>query len=60
VWRRKFVTTTIRSDGRQAPDLVDRNFTADRPNLLWLADISVPQQAAPPRNRLAGAGCKPP
>jgi hypothetical protein len=26
VWR-KFVTTTITASGRQAPDLVDRNFT---------------------------------
>ena len=40
VSRRKFVTTTIKGGGRQAPDLVDRNFTADRPNLLWVADIT--------------------
>jgi putative transposase len=26
VSRRKFVTTTVRGDGRQAPDLVERNF----------------------------------
>jgi putative transposase len=38
--RRKFVTTTVKGGGRQAPDLVDRNFTADRPNLLWVADIT--------------------
>ena len=38
--RRKFVTTTIQGDGRPAPDLVDRNFTADQPNLLWVADIT--------------------
>ena len=25
---------------RQAPDLVDRNFTAERPNMLWVADIT--------------------
>ena len=43
---RKFVTTTVRDGGRQAPDLVDRQFTAERPNRLWVADISVPQQAA--------------
>jgi putative transposase len=46
VSRRKFVTTTVRGDGRQAPDLVDRNFTAEAPDRLWVADISVPQQAA--------------
>src|SRR6266403_1264904 len=40
VSRRKFVTTTVKDGGRQAPDLVDRNFTADRPNLLWVADIT--------------------
>lgn len=40
VSRRKFVTTTIRDGGRQAPDLVDRQFTAQRPNRLWVADIT--------------------
>lgn len=40
VSRRKFVTTTVKGSGRQAPDLVDRNFTAERPNLLWVADIT--------------------
>ena len=40
VSRRKFVHTTTKGDGRQAPDLVDRNFTADRPNVLWVADIT--------------------
>ena len=25
---------------RQAPDLVDRNFTAHRPDQLWVADIT--------------------
>jgi putative transposase len=40
VSRRKFVTTTIRGSGRQAPDLVDRNFRADKPDLLWVADIT--------------------
>ena len=24
----------------RAPDLVDRNFTADQPNRLWVADIT--------------------
>jgi putative transposase len=40
VSRRKFVHTTVKGGGRQAPDLVDRNFTAERPNLLWVADIT--------------------
>ena len=40
VSRRKFVTTTIRDGGRQAPDLVDRNFTAAAPDRLWGLPIS--------------------
>lgn len=40
VSRRRFVTTTVKGGGRQAPDLVDRNFTADKPNMLWVADIT--------------------
>ena len=35
--RRRFVTTTVKDGGRQAPDLVARNFTTDRPNRLWVA-----------------------
>jgi putative transposase len=38
--RRKFVRTTVKGSDRQAPDLVDRNFAAERPNLLWVADIT--------------------
>ena len=39
--RRKSTTTTIRNhDARPAPDLVDRNFRADRPDRLWVADIT--------------------
>jgi putative transposase len=38
--RRKFVVTTVRDGVRQAPDLVDRAFTADAPNTLWVADIT--------------------
>jgi len=34
------VVTTVRDGGRQAPDLVDRTFTADAPNVLWVADIT--------------------
>jgi putative transposase len=40
VSRRKFVTTTVRGCDRPAPDLVNRNFTAEQPNLLWVADIT--------------------
>jgi transposase InsO family protein len=46
VSRRRFVVTTVKGDGRQAPDLVERDFTAASVNRLWVADISVPQQAA--------------
>jgi putative transposase len=46
VSRRKFVTTTVRGAGRQAPDLVDRNFTAERLNQLWVADITYVPTAA--------------
>ena len=38
--RRKFVTTMGRGDRRQAPDLVERNFTAEAPDRLWVADIT--------------------
>jgi hypothetical protein len=40
VSRRKFVVTTLKGDGRQAPDLVKRNFTAAAPDRLWVADIT--------------------
>ena len=40
VSRRKFVTTTVRGSGRQAPDLVERDFTAENPDQLWVADIT--------------------
>lgn len=39
--RRKNFTTTIRDkSARPAPDLVERNFTADAPDKLWVADIT--------------------
>jgi putative transposase len=39
--RRGGPTTTRRDrEARPAPDLVDRNFTAERPNQLWVADIT--------------------
>lgn len=41
VARRTRRRTTIRQAGAQpAPDLVQRNFTAARPNQLWVADIT--------------------
>jgi putative transposase len=41
VSRRRWVTTTVRDhDAQPAPDLVERNFSASRPNRLWVADIS--------------------
>ncbi len=39
--RRRTTVTTVRDrDARPAPDLVDRNFTADAPDRLWVADIT--------------------
>jgi putative transposase len=47
VSRRRGVMTTRRDrDARPAPDLVDRNFTADHPNQLWVADITYIPTAA--------------
>ncbi len=40
VSRRKGTVTTVRDNGRPVPDLVDRAFTADRPDQLWVADIT--------------------
>jgi len=40
VSRRKFIVTTVKGDGRQAPDLVQRDFTAEAPDRLWVADIT--------------------
>jgi putative transposase len=34
------VTTRRDKESRPAPDLVDRDFTANRPNQLWVADIT--------------------
>ena len=47
VCRRKSVRTTRRDPtARPAPDLVDRKFTADGPNQLWVADMTyIPTQA---------------
>ena len=41
VSRRQWITTTVREPGaRPAPDLVERNFGAPVPNILWVADIT--------------------
>jgi putative transposase len=41
VTRRRFVTTTVRDErSRPAPDLVEREFVAECPNQLWVADIT--------------------
>ena len=47
VSRRKRPSTTIREKGaRPAPDLVERDFNADEPDQLWVADITyVPTDA---------------
>ena len=45
--KRRFVKTTdSKHDFPIAPNLLERNFTADAPNAIWVGDISVPQQAA--------------
>ncbi len=47
VSRRKRPSTTIREEGaRPAPDLVERDFSAEEPDQLWVADITyVPTNA---------------
>src|SRR5262249_34482412 len=47
VSRRRGIRTTQRDkDARQAPDLVKRQFAADAPNRLWVADITYIRTAA--------------
>jgi putative transposase len=38
--RRSTVTTRRDRSARPAPDLVDRRFVAEKPNVLWVADIT--------------------
>ncbi len=39
--RRRFCRTTVRDErGRPAPDLLNRDFTAEAPNQRWVADIT--------------------
>jgi putative transposase len=40
------VTTRRDQEARPAPDLVDRNFAAEAPNQLWVADITFVPTAA--------------
>ena len=40
VTRRRFKTTTTRKDAKARPALVNRNFSADGPDQLWVADIT--------------------
>jgi putative transposase len=47
VTRRRFVATTVRDERQSpAPDLVKRNFTAEAPDQLWVADITFVPTAA--------------
>ena len=47
--RKKVFTTVSDPDATRAPDLVNRNFTADRPDALWVTDITyVPTPWIPP------------
>jgi putative transposase len=38
--RRRVFTTISDPDAVRAPDLVNRNFTAERPNALWVTDLT--------------------
>ena len=38
--RKKVFTTRADPDAWRAPDLVNRNFTADRPDALWVTDLT--------------------
>jgi len=38
--RRRVFTTIADPDALRAPDLVKRNFTAERPNALWVTDLT--------------------
>jgi putative transposase len=56
VRRDKGVRTTIRAkDGTRAGDLLDRKFTADAPNRLWMVDFERHEAFASP-----GGGGRPP
>ncbi len=45
--KQKFkVTTNSTHNYPVAPNLLNQEFAVDRPNTVWVGDISVPQQAA--------------
>ena len=47
IQKRKFrVTTDSRHDYPVWPNILNRNFSVEKPNAAWVSDISVPQQAA--------------
>ena len=50
--RKKVFTTRQDPDALRAPDLVNRNFTADRPDALWVTDLTY----VPTRSGM-GYGC---
>ena len=52
VSRRRFVKTTVRDSARQAPDLVDRDFTAERPNIDDWREQKRPAELLPWRRRV--------
>ena len=58
--------TSVKSPENKVYPYLLRNLKVERPNQVWCSDISVPQQSCmrdegkAPRNRLTGAGCKPP
>jgi hypothetical protein len=49
VSRRRFVTTTVKDDGRQAPDVVEHNFTAG---------TSLPAAPSREQSSVAAKGCR--
>ncbi len=62
---RVWTTTTLRDDRAGRPgDLVDRDFTADRPNQLWVSDLTAPGDpgtwwiATSPPIGLTSCGCR--
>jgi transposase InsO family protein len=47
IGKRKYrVTTNSKHNHPVAENLLNRDFSANYPNAVWLSDISVPQQAA--------------
>ncbi len=38
--RKKVLTTVTDSDAIRPPDLIDRDFTAARPDALWVTDLT--------------------